>query len=258
MSGAGSHAFDLSGRTALVTGAGRGIGLAIARGLADMGARVLLNGRDADQLKHEAALLCETEKDAFVLPFDIREIERVKEAFQTIEDRFGGLDILVNNVGLRDRRPIDAFSLDDVRALLDANVVAAFELSRLAAPPMRTKGRGRIINITSIAGHIARSGDAIYTASKAALTGLTRAMAAELGPDGITVNAIAPGYIATETNAAMSVDPDIAKHLKNRTALGRWAIPEELAGAAIFLASDAASYVTGHVLKVDGGYTAHF
>jgi gluconate 5-dehydrogenase len=254
MSRAASHFFDLTGRTALVTGGGRGIGLAISQGLADAGASVLINGRDEVVLEQAVSHICKEGGDAAALAFDIADPDQVEAAFHGLNS----LDILINNVGVRNRGPIDAFTLDDFRALLDTNLIAAFDLSRRAAALMKKQRRGRIINVTSIAGNIARSGDALYTASKAALTGLTRAMAAEFGPDAITVNAIAPGYVATETNAAMVADPEIAKFLANRTALGRWADPEELAGAAVFLASGAASYITGQVLTVDGGFTAHF
>lgn len=246
----GVNPFDLTGRTALVTGAGRGIGLAIAKGLAQAGARVIINGRD-EEVAYSAA---QGINNAAAMAFDITNSKSVETAFQKIEQ----LDILINNVGVRDRKPIDDFTLDDFRALLDANLVSAFDLSRHAAKQMKAKSKGRIINVTSIVGQVAHPGDAIYTATKAALGGLTLAMAAEYGPHGITVNAIAPGYVATETNASMIADPVNTEFLKNRTALGRWAEPEELAGAATFLASDAASYITGHVLTVDGGFTAHF
>ena len=175
----------------------------------------------------------------------------------------GQLDILVNNVGQRDRRALDDFSLDDIRQLLDINLVAPLALAREAAQLMQRSGataagRARIINITSIAGPISRAGDVAYTVAKGGLDAATRALAAELGPRGITVNAVAPGYFATEANAEMRRDQAATDWLVRRTSLGRWGRPEEIAGAAVFLSSQAASYVTGQTLAVDGGYLAHF
>lgn len=252
--------FSLDGRVALVTGAGRGLGFEIARGLAAAGARVWLSGRDPGRLEAAASRLAQAATwpvvPATPLAFDIADPLAVESALRRIVGNDGRLDILVNNVGQRDRRPLDAFSLDDVRALLEVNLVAPFELARRAAAEMVPGGR--IVNITSIAGPLARAGDAAYTAAKGGLDALTRALAAELGPRGINVNAVAPGFFATEANAELSADPRTIEWLRQRTSLGRGGEPHEIAGAVVFLASEAASYITGHTLAVDGGYLAHF
>lgn len=248
-----THPFSLAGRTALVTGSTSGIGFEIARGLAEAGARVLINGRDRERLDAACRELAPAGQVAGLL-FDMTE----REAFEAILAEVPALDILVNNAGARDRRPFFDLSEDAILRLLDVNLIAPAALCRIAAESMVERGWGRIINITSIAGPLARPGDAAYTTSKGALEALTRALAAEFGPHGVTVNAIAPGYFATAPNAALASDPAVADWLRRRTSIGRWGQPEEVAGAAVFLASPAAGYVTGHVLAVDGGYMAHF
>lgn len=248
--------FDLSGRTALVTGSTSGLGFEMARALARQGARVLVNGRDAARLDAACAELVASVPGAEIVPcvFDVGDGATVDAALR----KAPAIDILINNAGARDRRPFLDLEDTDLARLVDVMMLAPAAMARRLAPGMIARGHGRIINITSIAGPLARRGDAGYAAAKGGLEALTRALAAEFGPHGLTVNAIAPGYFLTEPNAAMARDPEIAAWLERRTSLARWGRPEEVAGAAVFLASAAASYVTGHMLAVDGGYLAHF
>ncbi|WP_448204705.1 SDR family oxidoreductase [Azospirillum sp. sgz302134] len=249
-------AFSLEGKVALVTGSGRGLGLEIARALSGAGAHVLLNGRDTARLDEQAERIVAAGGRASILAFDVADRAAVRDAFARIGREYGRLDVLVQNVGQRNRKPLADFSDDEISSLLDVDLASGLVLAREAARLMLPRGTGRLIAVTSIAGgHVAKANDAVYSAAKAGLTGMVRALAVEYGPHGLTSNAIAPGFFATETNAGIVGDPTLSAYFEGRTPLRRWGRPEEIAGAAVFLASDAASYVNGHVLVVDGGAT---
>jgi gluconate 5-dehydrogenase len=248
--------FDLTGRLALVTGSSRGLGLAIARALAEAGAIVMLNGRDENALAAAAASLAADGLDARTAAFDVTDPDAVNAAVGQIEETSGPLAILVNNAGIQIRAPLAEFTQENWRRIFETNVDSAFYVAQAVAKRMIARGNGKIINIASVQSELARPATAPYAATKGAIRMLTRAMAAEWGPLGLQVNAIAPGYFDTALTATLVEDVAFSSWLGNRVPAGRWGRPEELAGAAIFLASDASSYVNGHILFVDGGMTA--
>jgi gluconate 5-dehydrogenase len=240
--------FSLAGRVALVTGASRGLGFAMAKALGDHGAKVIINARDRLVLREAAATI-----SAEAIAFDVTSPDASRTALDDIVARHGRIDILVNNAGIQHRRPLTDWQDEDFERVIATNLTACFRLARDAARLMLPNRFGRIINTGSVAAILGRPTIHGYVAAKAGLHGLTRSMAAEMGRHGITVNAIAPGYFATELNTALTEDKAFTQWVEQRTPAGRWARPEELGGAVVFLASDAAAYVNGHVLAVDGG-----
>lgn len=244
--------FDLTGRRALITGSSQGIGLALARGLADAGAQVVLNGRDAAKLAMAAALI----PGAETLVFDATDHAAVRAAVDGFESSVGPIDILVNNAGMQHRGPLEEFPADAFERLLQTNIASVFHVGQAVARHMIARSKGKIINIASVQTALARPGIAPYTATKGAVGNLTKGMATDWARFGLNCNAIAPGYFDTPLNAALVTDPTFSAWLEKRTPAGRWGKVEELQGACIFLSSDAASFVNGHVLYVDGGITA--
>ncbi len=251
-----SGLFWLEGRIALVTGASRGLGFAIAEALAAHGAHVILNARNERLLREATGKLGAMGYHTEALPFDVTDAEATVDAVERIREVHGRLDILVNNAGIQLRKPLLEWRDEEFEKILAANLVACFRLAREAARLMLEGGAGRIVNIGSVTGFLARGSIHAYVAAKTGLHGLTRSLAAELGPRGVLVNGIAPGFFATDMNEALVADTEFSGWVERRTPLGRWGAARELGGAAVFLASDAASYVNGHILVVDGGLSA--
>jgi gluconate 5-dehydrogenase len=249
--------FDLTGRTALITGSSRGIGRSIADGLAAAGATIVLNGVDPARLAAARDELAATHGEARVLAyaFDITDESAVAAAVAAIEEAAGGIDVLVNNAGIQHREPLVDVSLEDWRRVIDIDVTGAFLVGRTVARGMLARGAGKIINIASVQTDLARVTIGPYTAAKGALRNLTRAMTAEWAGSGLQINAIAPGYIHTEMTQKLVDDPDFNSWILGRTPANRWGTVADLAGPAVFFASSASDYVNGQVLFVDGGMT---
>ena len=245
--------FRLNGRTALITGSGRGLGWEIAQALAHAGARVLLHGRSAERLAPRLAKLHNAGLEAGAIAFDMADRPAMRQAVGSA----GQIDILVHNVGERDRRPFAEIEPEDFARLIDVDLVAGHALVKLVVPGMIERGWGRLIMVTSIVADLATPGASSYTTAKGGLSALVRALASELGATGVTSNALSPGFFATETNAQIFASP-AGEHLRQRCPAKRWGEPHEIAGAALFLASPAASYVNGHTLTVDGGVSATY
>lgn len=247
--------FRLDGKVAVITGSTRGLGWAMAEAMAAQGATVVINGRSPAEVEARVDELREAGHAADGWPADLADLDAAVAGLDRIAADAGRLDIVVNNAGINARAPIEEFTQDDWDRVLRVNLDAPFALSRAAVPHMRVAGGGRIINTASIMGTVARPTIPAYVSSKGGIEALTKALAVELAPFGITVNAIGPGYVATEMNAALVEDPAFNDMVCSRTPVGRWGEPAEIAAAAVFLASDEAAYVTGQKLIVDGGMT---
>lgn len=247
--------FDLTGHKALVTGSSMGIGKALAQGLAAHGAAITLNARNAERLEIAADDLRSTGADVSTAAFDVTDADAVSEAVDAIEAG-GPIDILINNAGMQFRTPLEDYPVDKWDMLFATNVKSAFLVGQSVARGMIRRRKGRIVNIASVQSELARPGIAPYTATKGAIRNLTKGMATDWAGYGLQVNAIAPGYFKTPLNQALVDDPAFTEWLEKRTPAGRWGNVDELIGAAVFLSSDAASFVNGHTLYVDGGITA--
>lgn len=245
--------FDLTGKTALITGSSRGLGRAFAKGLAGAGARVVLNGVNEARLTEAAAEMRAEGHDVLTAAFDVTDESAIVAAFNHFDETGIEIDILINNAGIQFRKPMLELETADWSRVIDTNLTSAFVVGREAAKRMVTRGRGKIINIGSLTSELARATVAPYTVAKGGIKMLTKAMAAEWGDKGIQANAIGPGYMITDMNEALINDPDFDAWVKGRTPMRRWGRPEELAGTAIYLASDASSYISGQIIYADGG-----
>ena len=247
--------FDLSGKRALITGSSQGLGYGIATALAEAGAEVIVNGRDLVKLSEAAAELRKAGHKIHEAAFDVTSREAVTAAVDAIEAR-GPIDILFNNAGMQFRSFLEDYPHEKFQELFRVNVESVFLVGQAVAKHMIKRGRGKIINITSVQSELGRPSIAPYTATKGAVKMLTKGMCADWAKHGIQVNAIGPGYFKTPLNQALVNNPEFSSWLEKRTPAGRWGDPHELGGAAVFLASDASSFINGHILYVDGGITS--
>jgi gluconate 5-dehydrogenase len=248
--------FSLVGRKALVTGSSRGIGWETAKALAEAGAQVFLNGRDETVLAERVAELKDAGHSADFVSFDAFDAEASAAAADALLKQHGCIDILVSNAGAAFRNSLADTSLDDWRSVLESHLSTGFALAKTLAPAMQAQKWGRIILTSSVMGEVSRPNNTAYTAAKGGMNSLVRALAAELGIDGITCNALAPGWVLTKATESLSLDNEWNTMIVNRNPLKRWGRPEEIASAMLLLASDAGSFITGQVVTVDGGLSA--
>ena len=248
--------FDLSGRIALITGSSQGLGLAFARGLAEAGASVVLNGRDERKLAAAAGQLRAGGGRVALAPFDVTDGAAVARGVERVEADVGPIDILVNNAGIHRRAPLAEMTEPQWREVIDTNLTSAFLVARAVGPRMIARRAGKIINICSLMSEVGRPTTGNYAAAKGGLKMLTRAMAVEWARHNVQVNAIGPGYFATELTKPLVENPEFNAWVCQRTPAGRWGRPDELIGAAVFLAARASDFVSGQVIYVDGGMLA--
>jgi gluconate 5-dehydrogenase len=248
--------FDLTGKRALITGSSKGIGYALAKGLSGAGAAIVINGRDEERLTAAARKLEGEGVEASKAVFDVTDPAAVKAGVKKIETEIGPIDILINNAGMQHRGPLEDFPDEAWDTLMRTNINSVFNVGKAVAKHMIARKRGKIINICSVQTALARPGIAPYVASKGAVANLTKGMCTDWAKHGLQINGLAPGYFETELTEALVDDEEFTAWLANRTPAGRWGKVEELVGAAIFLSSNSASFVNGHILYVDGGITA--
>lgn len=248
--------FDLTGKTALITGSSRGIGFELARGLAEAGAKIILNSANKDNLQTAVSKLANEGFEVYGALFDVTDKQQIEEQLISVEKQAGPIDILINNAGIQIRAPLEAFNLSEWKKIIDINLTGVFLVSQYVSKGMIARRSGKIINICSLQSELGRPTIAPYAASKGGVKMLTKAMAAEWAKYNIQVNGIGPGYFITDMTRTLAEDEKFDSWIKNRTPAGRWGDVKELIGAAIFFASDASSFINGQILYIDGGLSS--